>query len=300
MMTEEQLVTTRLSRRQFMGATAAATFAAFVEGREPRLHAAVRTQGNRRCGDRAVDGRGHGADRDVRSEALHAVRAGRAGRAGPEHVPDHRHRGRQHQVHAGPRADRQRDRSRRGDPHVQRRGPRVHPALTPPISLAHRLHPAAADGDAAPRRGRSRGRSGPKNPDMPAFIAIGQTVEGGGRDRHAQGVPHRGLSRHRARAVPDRRSAGRGVGRPAAEGARRGAVPQPPAAVREAARRRSRSYQYGSDFQRESLVQVARRRRPAAAARRRRRRSISRSSRRRASTPTTPAGSARAACSRGG
>ena len=40
MMTEEQLVTTRLSRRQFMGATAAATVAAFVEGREPRLQAA--------------------------------------------------------------------------------------------------------------------------------------------------------------------------------------------------------------------------------------------------------------------
>jgi hypothetical protein len=40
MISEEQLVTTRLTRRQFMGATAAATFAAFVEGREPRLRAA--------------------------------------------------------------------------------------------------------------------------------------------------------------------------------------------------------------------------------------------------------------------
>ena len=40
MISEEQLVTTRLTRRQFMGATAAATFAAFVEGREPQLRAA--------------------------------------------------------------------------------------------------------------------------------------------------------------------------------------------------------------------------------------------------------------------
>ena len=76
---------------------------------------------------------------------------------------------------------------------------------------------------------------GPKNPDMPAFIAIGQTVEGRRRDRHAQGVPHGRFPRHRARAVPDRRPAGRGVGRPAAEGAGRGAVPQPARAAREAA-----------------------------------------------------------------
>ncbi len=40
MTSEERLVTTRLTRRQFMGATAAATVAAFVEGREPRLLAA--------------------------------------------------------------------------------------------------------------------------------------------------------------------------------------------------------------------------------------------------------------------
>ena len=114
---------------------------------------------------------------------------------GPQHVSGDRHRGRQHQVHAGARADRERDRSRHGDPDVQRRRPRLHPALAAPVSLAHRLHPAAADGDAAPRRGRSRRRSGPKNPDMPAFIAIGQTVEGARRDRHAQGVSHRRVSR---------------------------------------------------------------------------------------------------------
>src|SRR4249919_815630 len=40
MISEEQLVRTRLTRRRFMGATAAATVAAFVEGREPRLQAA--------------------------------------------------------------------------------------------------------------------------------------------------------------------------------------------------------------------------------------------------------------------
>ena len=40
MTSEERLVTTRLTRRQFMGATAAATLAALA-GREPRLLAAA-------------------------------------------------------------------------------------------------------------------------------------------------------------------------------------------------------------------------------------------------------------------
>ena len=40
------------------------------------------------------------------------------------------------------------------------------------------------------------------------------------RNRHAEGVPYRRLSRHRSRSVPHHRSAGRGVGGAAAEGAR--------------------------------------------------------------------------------
>ena len=76
---------------------------------------------------------------------------------------------------------------------------------------------------------------GPRNPDVPAFIDIGQRSRARARSA-AQGVPHRRLPRHRVRAVSDRRSAGRRVRRAAAEGARRGAVPQPPRAVREAAR----------------------------------------------------------------
>ena len=45
-------------------------------------------------------------------------------------------------------------------PRLHRRRPRLHPALAAPVPLAHRLHAAAADGDAAHRLGRSRGRSG--------------------------------------------------------------------------------------------------------------------------------------------
>ena len=76
---------------------------------------------------------------------------------------------------------------------------------------------------------------GPRNPDVPAFIAIGQTVEGPGEIGTLKAFHTVGLPRLRPRAVPDRRSAGRRVRRPPAEGAQRGAVPQPPGAVREAA-----------------------------------------------------------------
>ena len=37
-------------------------------------------------------------------------------------------------------------------PRLHRRRPRLHPALAAPVPLAHRLRPAAADGDAAHRR----------------------------------------------------------------------------------------------------------------------------------------------------
>ena len=54
--------------------------------------------------DRALDGRRHGAHRDVRPEALHAVCAGPAPGSGPQHVPVDRHGRRPHQVLAGARA----------------------------------------------------------------------------------------------------------------------------------------------------------------------------------------------------
>ena len=140
---------------------------------------------------------------------------------------------------------------------------------------------------------------GPRNPDVPAFIAIGQTVEGRRRDRHAQGVSHRGLPRLRARAVPDRRSAGRRVGRAPAERARRGALPEPPRAVREAARAGARL-----SIRRRLPARVAREvagRRGSAAALAVGEgvRPVARAEED-ASTPTTRAASARAACWRGG
>ncbi len=262
MMTEEQLVTTRLSRRQFMGATAAATFAAFVEGREPRLHARVRTQGDRRCGDRPVDGRGNGAYGDVRSQDVHAVRAWRAGGAGPQHLSDHRHRGRQHQVHSGSRADREGHRSRRGDPHVQRCGPGVHPSLTAPVSLAHGLHPAPADGDASPRSGRLEDARA-EGSDHARLHRDWPEHGNRRRERRDQGLSHGGISGRRARPLPDRESARRGGQRPAGQGARRATIHHATAIVREARGQRAG----GAVCQRFSarvVAAVARVRRPAA------------------------------------
>ena len=282
-----------------MGATAAATLAALV-GREPRLVARRRSaEGHGRRGDRPVDGGRHGADRDVRSEALHAVRARREHQGRPEHVPDDSDRGRQHQVHAGARADRQRHGSRHGDPDVQRRGSRLHPALAASVSLAHRLHPAAADGDAAPRRGdledaraAESGRAG-----VHRDRADGRRAPA--RSRTLKAFHTAGLPRLRSRTVPDRRSAGRRVGRAAAEGARRGALPEPPRAVREAAGAGA-----GLSIRQRLSARVARevarrRRSPAALAVGEGVRSVARAEEER-STPTTPAASGRAACWRGG
>ena len=158
-----------------------------------------------------------------------------------EHVSDDSTRGRQHQVHAGARADRQRDRSRRGHPLVHGRGSRLHPALAASVSLAHRLHPAAADGDAAPRRGdledaraEESGRAGVHRdrPDGRRAPARSRTLKA----FHTAGFLGIG-----SRTVPDRRSAGRGVGRAPAEGAGRGALPQPAASCSRSCSRRSRS-----------------------------------------------------------
>ena len=82
---------------------------------------------------------------------------------------------------------------------------------------------------------------GPKNPDVPAFIAIGQTVEGAGEIGTLKAFHTAGFLGTEHGPVPDRRSAGRRVRRAAAEGAGRRAFPQPPRAVREAARAGARS-----------------------------------------------------------
>ena len=83
-----------------------------------------------------------------------AVRAGRADQGRAEHVSDHRHQRGPHQVHAGARADRERHGQRLDHPHLHGRGPRVHPALAPPVPLAHGLHPLRSR-----RRCRISGRS---------------------------------------------------------------------------------------------------------------------------------------------
>ena len=134
---------------------------------------------DRRCGDRALDGRRHGAAprRSTRSATRRSRSACRSRTCSARFR--HRHRRRRHQVHAGARADRQRDGPRHPHPHRHRRRPRLHPALAAPVPLAHRLRPAAAAG--VPHIGAVIARTlGPKQPAVPAFIDIGQTVEGAG------------------------------------------------------------------------------------------------------------------------
>ena len=95
---------------------------------------------------------------------------------------------------------------------------------------------------------------GPKNPDVPAFIAIGQTVEGAGEIGTLKAFHTAGFlgSEHGPFLIVDPQDAASAVRPPKELG--EATLPQPARAVREAARRRSRSIEYGSDFQRESLV----------------------------------------------
>ena len=202
----------------------------------------------------------------------------------------------QHQVHAGAGADRQRHGPRRAHPLVHaadlgfilhsRHQYHWHTGYIPPQPMA------------MPHIGAVISRTlGPRNPDMPAFIAIGQTVEGAGEIGTLKAFHTAGFlgTEHGPFLIVD--PAGRGVGGAAAEelGER---VPQPAAAVPEAARAGAR-LSHGSDFQRESLV-----------------RSLDAADRlltspsakafdlslepTEASTPTTPAASGRAACWRAG
>ena len=140
---------------------------------------------------------------------------------------------------------------------------------------------------------------GPQNPDVPAFIAIGQTVEGAGEIGTLKAFHTAGFlgTEHGPFLIID--PEGRGLGGAAAEGARRRALPEPPRAARAAARAGA-----GLPVRRRLPARVAdavarRRRPPAELAVGQGVRPVARAART-ASTPTTPAGSARAACWRGG
>ncbi len=94
---EERHIYAQVSRRGFIGATAAATLASLVGYEPKRLDAAGQAKSGARPGShgrrrhRALDGRRHGQHGDVRPEALHAVCAGRADQGRAEHVSEHRH-----------------------------------------------------------------------------------------------------------------------------------------------------------------------------------------------------------------
>ena len=140
---------------------------------------------------------------------------------------------------------------------------------------------------------------GPRHPDMPAFIAIGQTVEGAGEIGTLKAFHTAGFlgTDHGPFLIVDPQDAASAVRPPKELGDARFASRRE---LFEKLLAQEPVYQYGSAFQREAVVQVARLARIGCCGRRRRRRSTSRSSRRSRSTPTTPAGSARAACSRAG
>ena len=135
---------------------------------------------------------------------------------------------------------------------------------------------------------------------MPAFIAIGQTVEGAGEIGTLKAFHTAGFlgTEHGPFLIVDPQDAASAV-RPPKE-LRRRAVPQPPRSCFEKLLAQEPVHQHGGDFQRESLVRsldAADRllRSPSAKAF-----DLSLEPKADRSTPTTPAASARAACSRAG
>ena len=66
------------------------------------------------------------------------------------------------------------------DPLARRRRPGEHPPLAAPVPLAHRLRPAADRGRASHLGSWIAKVRGPRNPAIPAFINIGQRLEGHG------------------------------------------------------------------------------------------------------------------------
>ena len=294
MTSEERLVTTRLTRRQFMGATAAATVAAFVEGREPRLLAAPAPVATADAVIVLWMAGGMAQTETFDPKTLHAVRTRREGRTGPQHLPDDRHRGRSHQVHARTRAGWQGHRSRRGDTDVHGGGPGLHPALAPSVSLAHRLHPAASDGHAPLGLGR-REDARPEESDHARLRRDRPEHGDRRRERRGQGISHRRVPGRRTRPVPDRQSARRGGKRAAGQRARRAALHHSSSTVRATGRAASRPRNTPATF---SASRSSARSIPPTGSsdRRRRRPSTSRSSPRRPSTRTIRVGSARVAC----
>ena len=173
----------------------------------------------------------------------------------------------------------------------------AHSALAASISLAHRLR-AAADGGRAAHRRVDRQVLGPRNPAIPAFIDIGQRLEGNGEKEELKAFHTAGFLGTEfgpfTLPFPDQAI---------------DAVRPPKGMTPERFRQRYRRYQelvkqsplgeYGSDYQQESMLRSmdnAHRLLSSPEPRR----SICRSSRRTATTNTTPAGSAWAACSPGG
>ena len=90
--------------------------------------------------------------------------------------------------------------SRDLDPLARRRRPGEHPALAAPVPLAHRLHPAADGGRAAPGL---VDRQGPRaeEPGDPGLHQHRPAAGGARRGRGAQGVHHRRVLRQRVRPV---------------------------------------------------------------------------------------------------
>jgi hypothetical protein len=260
MTNEERTIYARVSRRGFMGATAGATLAALA-GREPARLAAQGNQapGRRRLGDGGTADAvivlwmagGMAQTETFDPKRLHALRARGEDRERAQHVSSIPLPSTASGSH-GAGADRERHRSGAvirtftgadlGFILHSRHQYHWHTGYIPPQPMA------------MPHIGAVISKTlGPKIPDVPAFIAIGQAVEGAGEIGTLKAFHTAGFlgSEHGPFLLVDPKDAASAV--------------RPPKELGDARFRSRRElltkllgqepvYQHGSDFQRESLV----------------------------------------------
>ncbi len=199
-----------LSRRDFMRSMSAAGLATLASDEPRSLIAAEPVTHPKATADTCIllwMARRHGIARNLRSEALHSLRNRRAFGKDPVYVPLDPYGRRQRQDLARIRECRQGDGSGNLDPFARRGRPGQHPALAPPVSLAHRLRAAADRGRTAYRLLDCAGSRSSQSGD-PAIHQHRSTARRRRRVGRAESVHHRRILRDGVRpiqpAVPQR------------------------------------------------------------------------------------------------
>ena len=150
---------------------------------------------------RALDGRGHGADRDIRPEA---VRRSSPACVRSESSAHFRRSTLSSTISKSPGAGARRQGNGSGipDSHVSGRGSRIHSPFEASVSPAHGIHSAAIAGSPAYRSGHRQDIGAKESKRTAVYFDRPEHGDRGG-ERVDQGVSHGGFPGDRICALPD-------------------------------------------------------------------------------------------------